>query len=317
MPVKLHYGVPTHRSGVNVRFGIEKGFFAEEGMDVVVREIFGGPEISAAYDSGELKIGELGTPPGITAIGRGQRFRIIGSGLPRGVGLFFIVRTDMRNWEDLRGRPLGALSIGSCSYWYLRQMLIQNGLDPDRDVDVKGLGDDYARQLELLASGEIVALLSTEPNCTIGEAQGIVRIWGNVLSLADVPQLQWVIQVANEDFLRDEPKLVRTFLRVAQRSSRYLGDHQAEWVAFNARIFEMSPEIAARSVARERATLHFDGQLDLPGLECAIALQHQLGAIDSHLPVERFVAEGFQPLPTIEDAADAPSHDRRADYAVG
>ncbi len=127
MPVKLHYGVPTHRSGVNVRFGIEKGFFAEEGMDVVVREIFGGPEISAAYDSGELKIGELGTPPGITAIGRGQRFRIIGSGLPRGVGLFFIVRTDVRNWEDLRGRPLGALSIGSCSYWYLRQMLIQNG----------------------------------------------------------------------------------------------------------------------------------------------------------------------------------------------
>ena len=68
MVIKLEYGVPTDRSGVNVRFGIEKGFFAQAGFDVSVRVIFGGPEISAAYDCGALKIGELGTPPGITSL---------------------------------------------------------------------------------------------------------------------------------------------------------------------------------------------------------------------------------------------------------
>ena len=170
MSIKLEYGVPTDRSGVNVRFGIEKGFFAEEGLDVSVRVIFGGPEISAAYDSGELKIGELGTPPGITAIGNGQRFKIVGSGLPRGIGLFFMVRSDLGGWNDLKGRTLGALSIGSCSYWYLREMLTQNGIDPDRDVSIRGLGNDYPRQFELFDAGEIAALLSPEPNGTIGEA---------------------------------------------------------------------------------------------------------------------------------------------------
>jgi ABC-type nitrate/sulfonate/bicarbonate transport system substrate-binding protein len=44
-----------------------------------------------------------------------------------------------------------------------------------------------------------------------------VRVWGNVLDLADVPQLQWCIQVANESFLAEEPELIREFLRVAQR----------------------------------------------------------------------------------------------------
>jgi NitT/TauT family transport system substrate-binding protein len=301
MAIALDYGVPTNRSGVNVRFGVEKGFFAAEGMDVTVRVIYGGPEISAAYDSGQLRIGELGSPPGITAIARGQHFRIVGSGLPRGVGLFFMVRTEIEGWQALRGRTLGALSRGSCSDWYLREMLLQHDLDPDRDVDIRSLGDDYARQLELLASGEIVALLSPEPNCTIGEVQGIVRVWGNVLSLAEVPDLQWVIQVGNQDFLREEPELVRTFLRVAQRSSHHLADHPDEWIDFNARIFDVPREIAMRSVARERPTLHFDGQLDRPGLKHAIALQHRLGAIDAPLPVEDFVADGFQPPPMLAE----------------
>jgi NitT/TauT family transport system substrate-binding protein len=298
MTTRLEYGVPTDRSGINVRFGIQKGFFAEEGLDVSVRVIFGGPEISAAYDSGELKIGELGTPPGITAIARGKRFRIIGSGLPRGIGLFFLVRSDVKDWNDLRGRTLGSLSIGSCSYWYLREMLIQHDIDPDGDVKVRGLNDDYPRQFELFEAGEIAALLSPEPNGTIGESMGLVKTWGNVLDLADVPDMQWSIQVANMDFLRDEPELVRKFLRVTQRASCYLAEHPDEWIAFNAKLFGLPRELIAKSVARERPTLHFDGQLDRPGLDRAIALQHHLGAIKEMLPASHFVAEGFQPPPS-------------------
>jgi len=303
MVIKLEYGVPTDRSGVNVRFGIEKGFFAQAGFDVSVRVIFGGPEISAAYDCGALKIGELGTPPGITAIGHGQRFKIIGSALPRGIGPFFLVHSGIESWNELKGKTLGSLSIGSCSYWYLREMLLQNGIDPDRDVTVRGLNNDYPRQFELFENGEIAALLSPEPNGTIAESRGLVRVWGNVLDLADVPQLQWCIQVANESFLAEEPELIREFLRVAQRSSRYLEDHPDEWMAFNARLFGLAPDVAARSLARERPTLHFDGQLDWPGLKCAISLQHSLGAIDAMMPVEAFVADGFQPPPSTAGTA--------------
>ena len=53
--------------------------FLPRRFDVSVRVIFGGPEILAYNFCGELTIGELGTPPGITAIGNGQRFKIIGS----------------------------------------------------------------------------------------------------------------------------------------------------------------------------------------------------------------------------------------------
>ena len=160
-------------------------------------------------------------------------------------------------------------------------MLTQNGLNPDSDVRIRGLGSDYPRQLELFSLGEIAALLSPEPNSTIGEARGLVRSWGNVLDPSDVPDMQWSIQVANEEFLRQEPDLVRRFLQVAQRASRYLGEHPDEWVAFNASLFGLSYDITAKSVTRERPTLHFDGQLDLAGLDRAIALQHHTRSIGS------------------------------------
>lgn len=295
MTVKLEYGVPTDRSGVNVRFGIAKGFFADEGIDLNVKVVFGGPEISAAYDSGALKIGELGSPPGITAIAKGHRFKIIGSGLQRGVSLFLLLSPTITDWDDLRGKTLGALTLGSCSYWYLRELLSQHGIDPDKDVRIRGLGPDYARQLELFERGEIAGLLSAEPNGALGEHRGVIKSWGDVFSLADVPRLQWVIQVANEDFLRDEPGLVRAVVRASRRSSQYLAEHRDEWVEFTAAHFGVPRTVASTSIEREQPFLTFDGELDRPGLENAIELQHHLGAIKERLPVSRFLAEAVQP----------------------
>jgi NitT/TauT family transport system substrate-binding protein len=294
MAIKLDYGVPTDRSGINVRFGVAKGFFAEEGIDLNVRVIFGGPEISAAYHSGELKIGELGSPPGITAIAHGHRFKIVGSGLQRGVSLFLLLSPDITTWDDLRGKTLGALSRGSCSYWYLRSLLTQHGVDPDKDVSIRGLGPDYPRQLVLFERGEIAGLLSAEPNGALGEHRGVIKSWGDVFSLADVPQLQWVIQVANEDFLAKEPELVRTVLRTALRSSQYLAAHRDEWIAFAARHFDVPQQVAETAIDRERPFFQFDGKLDESGLRNAIDLQHHLGAIADRLPIGHFLAGGFQ-----------------------
>jgi ABC-type nitrate/sulfonate/bicarbonate transport system substrate-binding protein len=294
MAIKLDYGVPTDRSGINVRFGAAKGFFADEGIDLNVKVVFGGPEIAAAYHSGDLKIGELGSPPGITAIARGHRFRIIGSGLQRGVSLFFLLSPEIASWDDLKGKTLGALSRGSCSYWYLRELLSQHGVDPDEDVRIRGLGPDYPRQLELFERGEIAGLLSAEPNGALGEYRGIVKSWGDVFSLADVPKLQWVIQVANQDFLTREPALVRAVLRATLRSSRYLAENRDEWIEFAAKHFKVPWGVAKTALAREQPFFQFDGRLDEDGLRNAIDLQHYLGAIGDRLPISAFVAEDFK-----------------------
>ena len=51
MNIAIEYGVPTDRCGLQLRLGIEKGFFRDEGIDLALRIVFGGPEIAAEFDS--------------------------------------------------------------------------------------------------------------------------------------------------------------------------------------------------------------------------------------------------------------------------
>src|SRR5712671_994345 len=106
MAESISYGLPTHRCGLQLRLGIEKGFFRREGIDLSLRVVFGGPEIAAELDSGRLQIGELGTPPGLTAIAKGARFKIIGSSVRRGAVQYFVAHPRFGDWQDLLGSSL-------------------------------------------------------------------------------------------------------------------------------------------------------------------------------------------------------------------
>jgi ABC-type nitrate/sulfonate/bicarbonate transport system substrate-binding protein len=122
-----------------------KGFFRENAIDLNLRVVFGGPEIAAELDAGRLLMGELGTPPGLTAMANGARFRIIGSGVRRGLVLYFVARKQFSAFAELKRAQLGCLSKGSCSDWYMPRLLRHQGLDPDADVTIAALGQHYRR----------------------------------------------------------------------------------------------------------------------------------------------------------------------------
>lgn len=291
MTLAITYGVPTARSGVSVRHAIERGMFAAAGLDVTLQVVFGGPEIAALYDSGALPLGEMGSPPALTAMARGARFRIVGTAPQRGAGQFLVVRPEIADWEGLRGRTLGALSTGSCSYWFLRQILEQHGLQPDRDVHIAALGHDHARQLELVEEGRIDGVLTAEPYAAEGEHIGLVRVWGHVNELGEVPDLQWGLQVANVATLAAEPALVRTVRDIVNDATAYLAAHLDEWADLLARHAALPLAVARRAVERERPFVAHDGRLNLPGLDAAIVLQRRLGAIDGLPPRSAFLAD--------------------------
>ena len=88
--MKVEYGIPTDKEALPLALGIERGFFRDEGLDLALKVVFGGPEIAAAYDSGALPIGELGSPPALTALAKGARFKIVGSGIRRRALQYFV-----------------------------------------------------------------------------------------------------------------------------------------------------------------------------------------------------------------------------------
>jgi NitT/TauT family transport system substrate-binding protein len=310
MATAVEYGVPTNRCGLQLRLGAEKGFFRDEGIDLSLRVVFGGPEIAAQFDSGRLSIGELGTPPGLTALANGARFKIVGSGVRRGAVQYFVAHPRLTAWPDLAGARLGVLSRGSCSDWYMRELLSHYGLDPAADVTIVGLGARYPEILQVLAGNELDGAILSEPHVTIGEQASLFKVWLGMNKLDFVPRMQWTIAVANTDVLVADPGLVAAVLRGCRRSYHYAAENRDEWADFGARYFSISRETMLRSIEREFDDLHFDCAIDVKGLRAAIDLQRGLGVITRPLLLSDIVDSRFDRGPASALIGASPGYEK-------
>ena len=297
MAESITYGVPTDRCGLQLRLGIEKGFFRDEGIDLDLRVVFGGPEIAAELDAGRLRIGELGTPPALTAMAGGARFKVVGSGVRRGAVQFFVARPQLATWKDLAGSRLGVLSRGSCSDWYMHALLRHHGVDPEKDVAIVHLGPRYPRILQMLAKRDLDGAIIAEPHVTTGEEAGYFNVWLGLNRCDVAPRMQWTIVVANSDALAREGDLVRAVLNGCRRSYRYAAEHRDEWADFGGRWFGISRATMMRSIEREFDDLHFDCEIDAQGMEAAIALQRRLGSVHASLQLGDILDRRFAMSP--------------------
>lgn len=296
MAVPVEYGVPTDRCGLQIRMGIERGFFRDVGIDLGLRIVYGGPEIAAEIDLGRLKIGELGTPPGLTALAKGARFKIVGSSVRRGAVQYFVMCQRFSDWHDLQGSHLGALSRGSCSDFYMRTVLSHHSIDPEHDVTIVGLGSRYPQILKLFEIGELDGAIISEPHVTIGEDAGLFKVWLGLNSLDFVPRMQWSIAVANNDVLTNEPSLVAAVMDGCRHSYRYAAENRDEWANFGARHYGIALKTMTKSIDRELNDLHFDCEIDMEGMEAAMTLQQKLGTFEKPIRLTDIVDERFTPM---------------------
>ena len=105
--------------------------------------------------------------------------------------------------------------------------------------------------------------------------------------------------------IANEPELIRAVLRGCQKSYHYAADHRDEWIAFGAEYFGIARETMASSIEREFSGLHFDGEIDMRGLQQAIDLQMRLGAIKQPMRAQDIVDLRFLPAPPATHARAA------------
>jgi ABC-type nitrate/sulfonate/bicarbonate transport system substrate-binding protein len=220
----------------------------------------------------------MGTPPATTALANGARFRIVASGIRRRALQYVVANSEIKTGADLKGANIGVLSKGSCSYWFARLVLQGQGLDPDRDARIVGLGPRYPQVVELFESGELQAGVISEPTVSIGEYRGAFRMMRALSEPEFCPSMQWSVTVANCDVIDREPALVAAVLRACKRSYQYSAEHEDEFAEFGAGHYGIDVATMRRSMDRERADLHHECMVDMAGLDLAIGLQRRLGA---------------------------------------
>jgi NitT/TauT family transport system substrate-binding protein len=151
----------------------------------------------------------------VAAIDRGAPITVL-AGVH--VGCFELFASSaIRGVSDLRGRSVGAQSLGSSAQVFLGALAAGIGLDPVRDI--RWVTDPEPPPLELFAAGKIDAFLGVPPEPQELRARGFGHI---VLSSAiDRPWSQYFccMLTGNAAFVREHPVVTKRVLRAILKSA--------------------------------------------------------------------------------------------------
>jgi len=268
-----------------IYWGRLRGFFRENGIDLKVKYFHGGPELVEAVRKGSIRIGNMGVPPFLKAFSEGLPAKIIGSSAIQRLDSYLVSQPEIERITDLKGKKVGALSVGSCDSYFLRQILEKVGMSP-ADTEVVPLKESYGKLSEIL-SGRVDATFMVEPQVTLGESQGIIKVLAHVADY--FPKYQWGILFARVDLLKENREVVNRVLNAYRRSAKSIKEGPEETTAYGSRLFRMKKAVFRKALDRSLPNWETEGKIDREGLRNAIRIQREMGAIPRDIAVEELV----------------------------
>ncbi len=195
--------------------GIEKGYFAEEGIDLKVEQGRGSATAATLLGQGQFDIAHLNVTNAAQAIAKGVPIKSIGVYQHRSAASFIGVkgRVTLDSVEALRKLRIGSTPGGS------------DGLSLNIFARANGLTVDDFNIVGMEGSGKTVALLQNLVDVVSGDSyayDALVRAAGaepEIMLLADfnVPLLGFGFAAGNA-FAEKNPELLTRFMRAARRS---------------------------------------------------------------------------------------------------
>jgi len=125
-----------------------------------------------------------------------------------GQAMYLIVKPDVRQVADLRGKAVGISYVGSTSHRAAENLFRKHDLAPGRDVKLVPSGDHQAR-LAALDAGVIDAAVGVSPFNLFAEKRGY-RVLARVEDYATIPQGGLVV---NDDKLQHSPDQVKRVIK--------------------------------------------------------------------------------------------------------
>jgi ABC-type nitrate/sulfonate/bicarbonate transport system substrate-binding protein len=180
------------------------------------------------------------------------------------------VRPEIKDWSDLKGKPLAADAVDTAFALVLRRILLAHDLDLDRgDYTLVAEGNTQARLASMQSGATFAGMMSTQLEANAQRA-GMVRMADHREVLPDYPGGVFAVARAWGESHRD---LVVDFLRAWLEAAR--------WVRAN-RDAAIDLVVSEQKTTREAATesvdfLSADGAFNVPGLQSVLDLRTRYG----------------------------------------
>ena len=290
----IHAGTPSGRNFtfLPLRIGIEKGFFAKEGLDLEVTDFGGGAKLQQAFVAGGIDL----------AVSAGTDMAFIAKGAPehavavagRGATLGILVPFDSpaRSAEDLKHKHIGVTTAGSFTEWLMRRYMRQHGWAPD-DATLVPIGSDVANETALLTTHRIDAVVAP---AALGYQLELAKRGRLVLSHFELGH-EFVGQAlyASNRIIHDDPKAVRGFVKAWLETIAWMRGHKDETVAITRNYTHYAPEVENREYDDVIKIFSPDGRFHVEGLKALGEAFVEMKLLDHAPEMTKLYTDAFLP----------------------
>lgn len=217
----------------------QKGYFADEGLDITVYDGSGGSNAVAAVVGGAAQIGAVGVKNASQAVIRGVPLKIVGTGI-RGFALALTVRKDLPGLVKLaphasiadrgallRGHIVAVTDIGGSSGGFVRYMLGKANV-PQSQVTVININSP-AGMLANLKAKRIDGFVESPPMGEIASAGGYgFALVTPIRDMPEIANMEYIVQVVRGDYLEKNRDAVARYLAAIRRAQQLVYAHSKE-----------------------------------------------------------------------------------------
>lgn len=282
----------TSAANLPITFGVKKGFFAEQGLDVQVLLVNGGVEAVTAAAAGEAELGGMGSPI-ITGAAAGVPITIVGSPPAAGQHFILVARPGYQSLSDLKGKPISPGGAGQGTIQAFNFIARAKGFKPS-DFQYVNAGST-ANALAALQAGKVEAIITSEITGVKAEQEGFGKVMERAVDYFGRYQHSFIF--ATHKFIKEKPEKLRSFLVAYQKSVQYIKAHPEEAIQFGITDLEQEEHPFRTVLSREIPTWDTRGRVDLEGTDNAIKILKDLGEIDPRVQItaSKIVDEQFLP----------------------
>ena len=170
------------------------------------------------------------------------------------LGVLYIVENGdaLQSIDDLRGQTIVAAGKGSTPEYALRYLLRENGIDPDRDINIDWKSE-HAECVAALAAGQATIALLPQPFVTAAQSKieglrmaiDLNEVWN---ALDNGSALITGVIVARRQAVEENPEAVRAFLREYAESVAWTNENAADAAAIIGEYGIVDAPIAERAL---------------------------------------------------------------------
>src|SRR3989449_567552 len=253
---------------------LERGFFAREGLEAEFVPFRGGPDLLKAVMGGDVLVGITGSTDILVFREAGSPIKMVATHT-EGNHFTLNVAPDVSSVAGLKGKAIGVTRVGATTWIFARMLAKKEGWDPDKDVQIVGLGGLDA-QLAALARREIAAYVWGDGGA-VTELQGKSK----VLLRFDAVTGKWIsqIQYASEDAIKHQADPIRRSLRALFTALKLMRESPRDAAEICSKKLGWPPEAVLRAtVTPALGTTAVDGlwSLVIPPTKSATDLEQDL-----------------------------------------